>query len=110
MTLRLGTRTLQGQRKEHPPGPSFTRSLTPDVGMSKYVSASLTFTAGTGEISGANGTFAAFVAGDPILVEDTNLNNGEFIVTGIDTVNSAYLVVDPPPKNEGPLTALVRTP
>jgi hypothetical protein len=50
------------------------------------------------------------VAGDPILVEGTNLNNGERIITGIDTVNSAYLVIDPPPKNEGPVTATVRTP
>jgi hypothetical protein len=110
MTLRLGTRTLQSQRREHPAEPGYAQSLTCDVGMSKNVTASLTFVAGSAEITGANGTFANFVAGDPILVEGTNLNNGERIITGIDTVNSAYLVIDPPPKNEGPVTATVRTP
>lgn len=110
MTLRLGTRTLGTFRKEHPPGPSFDRTLTRDVGMTKNVTASITFTAGTSKLTAANGTFTGFVAGDPILVEKTNLNNGEFIVTAIDGANQSFLTVDPPPKTEGPLSATVRTP
>lgn len=109
MTFSLGTRTLQGQRREHPPGPSRTSGLTRDVGMSKNVTASITFSASSQQLQAANGTFANFVAGDPIFVEDTNLNNGEFIITAIDATNQSYLTVDPPPKNEGPLSAVVRT-
>lgn len=109
--LQLGTRTLQGQRREHPFGTGFTGTLTRDVGMSKNVTASITFVGGgTNQLQAANGTFANFVAGDPVLVEGTNLNNGEFITTAIDSVNHAFLTVDPPPKAEGPITATVRTP
>lgn len=110
MTLRLGTRTLQGFRKEHPADRLFDRGLTRDVGMTKNATASMTFTASSSEVSAANGTFANFVAGDPILIEGTNLNNGERIVTGIDATNQSYLVLDEPPQNEGPVTATVRTP
>jgi hypothetical protein len=46
---------------------------------------------------------------DVVLIEGCNINNGYFTVTGIDTVNSAYLVLDPPPAAEGPITATVRT-
>jgi hypothetical protein len=107
----MGTRTRQGQRKEHPFGTSFTRSLTRDKGMSKNVTTSATFTAANGRITGSNGDFAAFVAGDTVLIENTLLNNGEFIVTGLDGGSQAYLVLDPAPKNEGPIAStLVRTP
>lgn len=104
----MGTRSRQGQRKEHPFGTSITRTLTRDVGMSKNVSASITF--GSGNLTAANGTFANFIAGDPILVEGSNLNNGEFEITAIDATNHAFLTVDPAPKAEGPITATVRTP
>lgn len=108
--LFLGTRTLQTQRLEHPNSRSFAQTLTRDVGMSKNISALITFSASSSQLQAANGTFANFAAGDPILAEGVNLNNGEFIITGIDTTNHAFLTVDPAPKNEGPLTARVRTP
>ncbi|HEY2068267.1 MAG TPA: hypothetical protein VGG48_01835 [Rhizomicrobium sp.] len=110
MTMRLGTRTLQGQRREHPSEAGSTRSYTRDKSMSKNVTASITFSAADGKLEAANGTFTAFVAGDPVFVQGTNLNNGDFIITAIDATNSAYLAVDPAPKDEGPLSATVRTP
>jgi hypothetical protein len=39
-----------------------------------------------------------------------DLNNGFFLVTGLDATNAAFLTVDPPPKAEGSFTATVRTP
>lgn len=108
--LHLGTRTLQGQRREHPNSRQFDRGITRDVGMSKNVSASITFAASTSKLTAANGTFVNFVAGDPIIVDETNLNNGEHIITAIDATNQSFLTVDPAPKNEGPITATVRTP
>jgi hypothetical protein len=109
MTIREGTRTQQSFRKERVQQGSREGSLTRDVGMTKNVTASITFTTATKKLTAANGTFANFVAGDPIFVAGTNLNDGEFTITAIDGVNQAFLTVDPPPKNEGPLTATVRT-
>lgn len=109
MTLRLGTRTLDGFRKEHPAAALFDRSLTRDVGMSKLVTASMTFHPSSGKVTAANGTFAPFVAGDPIVIEGTNLNNGERVITAVDAANQSYLVLDAPPQSET-ATATVRTP
>lgn len=109
MTIRNGTRQLTTQRQERAQSGELTRSYTRDVGLNKNVTAAITFAAGAAQLQAANGTFAAFKAGDPIFVEGVLINNGEFKVTGIDGVNSAYLVVDPPPANEGPLAATVRT-
>lgn len=110
MAIELGTRTQQNFRKGHPEGGSQTRGLTRDVGMTKNVTASLTF--GSGNITGANGTFptSGFAVGDPLLVENTNLNNGYFTITALDGTNQSFLTVDPAPKAEGPLSATVRTP
>lgn len=78
--------------------------------MSKRRVTTATFSAGSGRITGSNGDFSAFALNDPILVENTNLNNGFKTVTGLDGVNSAYLVVDPPPKDESSVAGtLVRT-
>ncbi len=64
-----------------------------------------------GAATGANGTFTGtFAVNDPVLVEGTNLNNGYFTATALDTVNAAFLMLDPPPKAEGPITATLRTP
>lgn len=109
-TYTLGTRTQQTFRKERIAQGAETRTINGDLGIIKNVTASLTFsTAGT--ITGANNTFLnTFAVGDPILVQAVNLNNGFFTVTGLDGTNNAFLTVDPPPKNEGPLSATVRTP
>lgn len=111
MPLNLGTRTQQNFRKERLEQGHETRTHSADLGMTKLVTASITFAAATGRATGANGTFTGtFAVGDPLLVEATNLNNGYFTVTGLDGVNAAYLVLNPPPKDEGPLSARLRTP
>lgn len=112
MPANLGTRTKQTFAKERVQQGALTKTYTRDVGMTKNVTASITFSAGSSQLQAANGTFNAppWVAGDDILVEGVNLNNGFFRITAIDSVNGAFLTVDPPPKNEGPLSAVVRTP
>ena len=44
------------------------------------------------------------------MIEGTNQNNGYFLVTGIDAANHAFLTLAPPPKAEGPISAVIRTP
>ena len=108
--IRTGTRTRQNQMTIAPPGEAMTRGYTRDVGMSKNITASCTFVnSTTKQVQAANGTFAAFAVNDVILVEGVNLNNGFFTVTGLDTTNQSYLVLSPSPKNEGPLSATIRT-
>lgn len=111
MAIEVGTRTMTGFRKERPEQGSLTRGYTRDKGMTKNVSASITFTASDGRATGANGTFTStFAVGDPVLIQNSNLNNGFHTVTALDGVNAAYLTLDPPPKNEGPITVTLRTP
>ena len=106
----VGTRTRANPLQTvRPPQGSTTIGFTRDVGLSKNVTASCTFSASSGEVSAANGTFAAFSVGDVLLIEGVSLNNGYFDVSRIDAVNHAYLVLVSPPKNEGPLTATIRT-
>jgi hypothetical protein len=106
----IGTRTKRNFSHERPTQGHETRFHTADPGMAKRVVASLTFTASDGRITGANGTFTGtFAADDPLLVEGVALNNGMFNITALDGVNAAYLVVDPPPKDEGPISATLRT-
>lgn len=104
-----GTRTKQGSAFEHPPSSKLDRANTRDLGLSKNVTASITFTASSKQLSGANGTFNNFAVNDDIEVLKTNLNNGVFRVTAIDGTNHAFLTVDYPVKDEGPLSATVRS-
>lgn len=105
----IGTRKVSNTRSNRNDQGSDTRSHTRDVGMAKRVTASLTFTT-DGKITGANGTFSGpWAVNDPLLVDGVNLNNGYFQLTGLDAVNAAYIVVDPPPKAEGAITCTVRT-
>jgi hypothetical protein len=109
MPINLGTRRQSNLRYERMPQGSMTKTYTRDVGMTKNVTASITF--GGGNATGANGTFAnTFAVDDPLLIEGANLNNGYFTVTALDGVNNAYLTLDPPPKAEGPITVTIRTP
>lgn len=103
-----GTRTWQNLSRERTEGGSDTRSHTRDLGMSKRVVNSMTFTT-DGKITGSNGDFNAFALNDTILVQNTNLNNGYFTVVGLDGTNHAFVTVDPPPKAEGPISATIRT-
>lgn len=106
----IGTRTQQNFRKERVDQGNDTRSHTRDLGMSKNVTASITFTAADGKATGANNTFlSTFAVGDPVLIQGALLNNGFFTVTALDGTNNAFIVLDPPPKNEGPLSVTIRT-
>lgn len=105
--IETGTRTRNNQLTIAAQQGSITRSLSTDPGMSKRVVASLTF--GSGQVSGANGTFTAFKGGEVIEVTGVNLNNAFFDVTGIDVANQAFLTLSPPPKTEGPIATILRT-
>lgn len=50
-----------------------------------------------------------FAIGDPVFVSGTQSNNGYFEVTGLSD-DGSYLVLDPPPKDEGPVSSIIRTP
>lgn len=105
----LGTRSSSRQ----PNGMPLTRSLSRDFsqqdpGSTNQLSASLTFTARTSRIAGANGTFTNFAAGDRFQVENRVTNDSGFQVTAIDGTNHAYVTLVPPPKDQGAVTAFVR--
>ena len=107
MPKSIGTRANQTLKNERMDQGEQSRFYSCDVGMSKNVTASITF--GSGALTATNGTFTAFAVQDQILVGGTNLNNGYSTVTAIDGTNQSFLTVDPPPKAEGPVTATVRT-
>lgn len=105
-----GTRTKQNFENERVDQGRETRTHTRDLGLSKNVTASITFVnGGTNQLQAANGTFANFAVNDVILVEGTANNNGYKTVTAIDGVNHAFLTVDPGVANEGPINATVRS-
>jgi hypothetical protein len=106
----LGTRTSQNAFRSRPDQGTETRGHQQDVGMTKRKVTTATFTASNGRITGSASDFAAFALNDPILIEGTLLNNGFKTVTGLDGGSQAYLTLDPPPKDEGPVAnTLVRT-
>jgi hypothetical protein len=111
MGIRFGTRQgLQTSFNSHPSSRSNNVGLTRDVGMSKNVTASITFVnGGTNQLQAANGTFTPFAIGDQIRVDGANLNNGNYTVLAIDATNHAFLIVDNGLKNEGPISCTVRT-
>lgn len=105
--MSLGTRTKDNLQSTAAPSGSNTRSVSRDPGTSRRVSlASGTFSS-AGTITGSNNDFSGFVAGENVLVQGTNLNNREFLVSGIDGTNAAYLTLSPPPKDET-VAAIVR--
>lgn len=107
----LGTRTAATLAYEKIDQGHETRFHTRDKGMKKNVTASITFTASNGRATGANGTFTTtFAVNDPVMIQGANLNDSYFTVVALDAVNAAYLQLDPPPKDEGPLTVTLRTP
>lgn len=111
MPVNLGTRVKQTLRYERIDQGSDTRSRNQDPGMTKRVVASITFVSASGQAQAANGTFAnTFAVNDPVLVQGANLNNGFFTVLALDTVNNSFLTLDPPPKDEGPISVTLRTP
>lgn len=99
----MGTRTKNSVSDEHQSTRIPNAALSRDKGLAKRVVTAATFTAGNARVTGSNGDFTAFAAGDPIVIHGTNLNDGERQVTGIDGAAHAFLVLDGPPKNEGPV-------
>jgi hypothetical protein len=109
--IAAGTRTrATALRTVEPDQGRMTRGFSRDLGMSKNVTASITFVnSTTKQAQAANGTFTAFVVGDEVLVEGTNLNNGFQTVVAIDTTNQSFLTFSPGCSNEGPISATIRT-
>lgn len=103
----VGTRSQQTSQHGRIDQGSETRSHGRDVGMSKRVVTTATFTASSAQIAGSNGDFAAFAVNDKILVDGTNLNNGFKIITGLDVTNQAYVTVDPAPKDESAVSGTI---
>ena len=81
-----------------------------DRGLSKTATASMTFVnSATNQVQAANGTFPNFAVGDEIEVIGAVLNSGYFVVTAIDGANQSFLTLLGGVKNEGPISATVRT-
>ena len=105
----LGTRHSERMPNGTPSTMGLTRDFAEqDKGSTNQLTASLTFTAATARIAGANGTFANFAVGDRFQVGLTVTNDGAFQVTGLDGVNQAYVTVAPPPKDQGAISTFVR--
>lgn len=103
----VGTRTPQGFLYSHPPSGSLDRGMQQDVGMTKRVVSTATFTASNKRITGAANDFTSFVVDEVIVIEGSNLNNGIFTVTAIDGSNHAFLALDNGCKDEGPQAGVV---
>jgi hypothetical protein len=106
----IGTRIKATQQQIDLDQGSATRSYTRDLGMTKLITDNFTFNATTHQITGTiGGEFSVFAVDDPLLVQFTNLNNGYFNIDAVDPGGN-YMVLDPPPKQEGPINATIRTP
>lgn len=108
MADELGTRIKASLSNNRSDSSDITRSFTRDLGMSKLVTDSMTFASATARITGIAGDFSNFATFDPIFVAGANLNNGQFVITAI-AGDGSYIVVDPPPKDEGPISVTIRT-
>lgn len=109
MPPNFGTRTRRNVAHERVSQSRPNSVTTRDVGMTKLISASITF--GSGQLLAANNTFTSFAVGDGIVVENApEAVCGFYTVTGIDVISATYLIVDPPPQAAGPVSATVRTP
>lgn len=99
--MSLGTRAQQSLAKRSPATRRPNGKPTRDLGLkSRVIPAAVTFAAATGRVTGANGDFANFSAGQQLQIHGSVLNDGERRITGVDGVNAAYLVLDPAPKDE----------
>jgi hypothetical protein len=106
-----GTRSFSRfHQRLHDAGGSINYTHSADPGLSKLATASMTFVnSAAQQVQAANGTFPNFAVGDEIEVVGAVLNSGYFIVTAIDDVNQSYLTLLGGVKDEGPITATVRT-
>jgi hypothetical protein len=108
----IGTRGYSRNRQERVDQGQMTRTLDRDPDAMKLMEdITVSFVAASAQIQSTAGIFDfAFVAGDDLLVEGANLNNGYFHVIAVGEPSFSYLLVDPPPKDEGPLMVTLRTP
>jgi len=106
----LGTRIRATQPNNRIDQGSETRFNTRDKGMLKLILDSATFTAVNGRITGSGANeFGVFAVWDPIEIYGSTQNDGYYTITAVDA-GGTYIVVDPPPKNEGPIAVAIRTP
>src|SRR5258708_23513617 len=88
-----GTEQRPPTRQTHAATRSSNLGYGLDPGMSKRVTASITFVdSATNQLQAANNTFTPFAVGDNIPVDGANLNNTiEAVVTAIDATTPAVL-------------------
>jgi hypothetical protein len=107
MPSSIGTRTDTRDSRVRPDQGAETRVHQQDLGLAERKVTTATFTASNGRITGSASDFTSFKLNDWILIQGTNLNNGHKTITGLDGGSQAFLVLDPPPKDEGPIAATV---
>jgi hypothetical protein len=102
--IESGTRKAANSAYIRPPTASYTRTVNGDLGIAKRAVGAFVFaTDGTITLSGA---FTPFELNDLILIQGTNLNNGQF---AISVTGTNAITVFPPPKAEtAPATAVLR--
>lgn len=93
----IGTRIRSFSQSTAAARGTMTRAVGRDPGMAKLISASFTFVASSGLVTIPLQNFDAFAVGDQVLVSDTNLNDGVFLVTAVTTLT---MTLSPPPKDE----------
>ena len=109
MPIAMGTRIRANNQQMFIDQGKRTQSRNTDKGMKKRVAASITFTSANGRATAAGGTFTnTFVVGDPVQIAGTALNNSFHEIVATD--GSTYLQLAPPPKDEGPIVCVLRTP
>jgi hypothetical protein len=108
MTDELGTRIRTSQPNNRIDQGVESRLYTRDLGMTKMVLDLLTFSSAQSRITGIPGEFSVFALWDPIECYGAQFNNGYFTITFV-AADGSYVLVDPPPVNEGPVLCVVRT-
>lgn len=100
-----GTRSNNQMWNSRPEVQLPNNKQTRDLGMSKRVLPSATFSGST--ISDPATNFSVFAVNDEIVLMGSALNNGTRTVL---TVGSSFITVDWPVKTEGPISVEIRTP
>lgn len=106
----LGTRSKATTSQNFQERCGAQTKLSRDVGMSKRVVTTATFTSSNGRITGSANDFLAFLVGDPIVIYGAVLNSAAgHSVVAIDGASHAFLQFDQGVKDEGPISVEVRT-
>ena len=108
MPSSVGTRSRANREAGRPTQSRPNGTSTRDIGMSKLVGGSFTYTTAPPQIVSIAGTFSAFAAGDVIEVTGNGSDLGFYNVTAVAGDGSA-LTVDPPPVAAAGVTSTIRT-